>query len=553
MRQLVKGAVIVNGDGLTEPYEGDALIDGDRIAHLGSVPPSEARTADTTLDGRQRMLCPGFVDTHNHGALAGTCIGDHGVPVACELALRGGVTKRICGVDGLSPAPVAPEQRQEYAAQLEPLDGAVDGVIDGEWPWSTVEEFYHWHRGRSITDMGLHLGHSAVRRLVMGNLAAEADREQLRAMAEVVRREAPWTLGLSTGLIYNPAVYSDQRELTELVRAFNQVRPAALYPHIRSESDRILTALDEVITAAVDGGGGYCNEHSKIAGRRNWDKFEAVEAKIDDASGVIPTMENMYPWPSGSTTGDVIFPPEIRAGSREEFLDRLLDPDCRQAAYDKMRTDTTTWDNFVEFCGGLDGIRIAEVLPGIGDDFLGERLGDVARAFGCYDMDSFEAYEAVFDFVLINRGDVGIITHYGNEATMERFFRRPTMAICTDGLVPAAGRKPHPRCLGAFPKALRMARQMQIPAQEIVYRLSTLPCRFLGLESPVLRPGADASLTLVDWDNVTERNNFINPLIPPSGIEAVWVHGRLVHADGAFFPPDPPFDGRILLPAPPAS
>ena len=548
MRQLISDVVIVNGDGRTEPYEGDALIDGDRIAHLGSVPPTEARTADTTVDGRQRMLCPGFVDTHNHGALAGTRIGPHGVPMTCEMALRGGVTKRICGVDGLSPAPVAPDQRQEYAAQLEPLDG----TIDGEWEWSTVEEFYRWHRGRSVTDMGLYLGHSAVRRAVMGNLAAEAGDEQLRDMAEVVRREAPWTLGLSTGLIYNPAVYSDERELAELVRAFNQVRPAALFPHIRSESDLILNALDEVITAAVDGGGGYCNEHSKIAGRRNWDKFEEVEAKIDDAAGVIPTMENMYPWPSGSTTGDVLFPPEIRAGSREEFLARLLDPDCRRAAYEKMRTDTTTWDNFVGFCDGLDGVRIAEVLPGIGDDFLGERLGDVARAFGCYDMDSFEAYEAVFDFVLINRGDVGIITHYGNEATMERFFRRPTMAVCTDGLVPGPGRKPHPRSLGSFPKALRMARQMQIPAREIVYRMSTLPCEFLGLESPVLRPGADASLTLVDWDNVTERNNFLNPLIPPTGIDAVWVHGRLVHANGAFFPPDPPFEGRILLPEPPA-
>ena len=71
-------------------------------------------------------------------------------------------------------------------------------------------------------------------------------------MAEVVRREAPWCLGLSTGLVYNPAVYSDQREITALVRAFNEVKPGALYPHLRSESDDILAALDEVITA----GGG---------------------------------------------------------------------------------------------------------------------------------------------------------------------------------------------------------------------------------------------------------------------------------------------------------
>jgi len=46
---------------------------------------------------------------------------------------------------------------------------------------------------------------------------------EFEAMSEVLRREAPLTLGLSTGLVYNPAVYSDQREITALVRAFNQV------------------------------------------------------------------------------------------------------------------------------------------------------------------------------------------------------------------------------------------------------------------------------------------------------------------------------------------
>ncbi len=210
MRQLIRDALIVNGDGATEPFPGDVLIEGDRIAALGNVPTSGRVDVDIDIDARGRALAPGFVDTHNHGALGGTRIGDAGIPVACELALRGGVTRRICGVDGLSPAPVAPDQRAEYAAQLKPLDGA----IDEDWRWSTTSEFQAWHRGRSITDMGLYLGHSAVRRVVMGNLARTAEDSELNAMCQVVRKEAPFTLGLSTGLVYNPAVYSDQREIT---------------------------------------------------------------------------------------------------------------------------------------------------------------------------------------------------------------------------------------------------------------------------------------------------------------------------------------------------
>ena len=556
VRQLITDALIVTGDGATEPYRGDALIDGDLVVHLGAVPPSAVGGAELTIDAAGRVLAPGFVDTHNHGALAGTRVGKHGIPVSCEMAVRGGVTKRICGVDGLSPAPVAPDQRAEYAAQLAPLDGTIsgdtgqDGASDGsEWPWTTMEEFLRWHRGRSVTDLGMHMGHSAVRRTVMGNLDRTADDSQIRAMAEVVRREAPWCLGLSTGLVYNPAVYSDQREITALVRAFNEVKPGALYPHLRSESDDIVEALEEVITAAVDGGGGYCSEHSKIAGRRNWDRYNEVAAKLDDAAGSVPTMGNMYPYTAGSTTADALFPPEVRSGSRAEFMARLSDDDVRRFAFEKIYGDGSGWDNFVAFCGGLEGIQIAGVLEGVGDEFLGKRFSDVVLAAGVTDMSSIEAHDAVCDFFLHNRGEVAIISHYGNEATVERFFRRPNMALCTDGLMPGPGQKPHPRSLGSFPKALRMARELGIPLAEIVHRLAVLPCEFMGLPSPVLREGADASVVLFDWGRVTDRNSYEDPLVPPDGVDAVWVHGELVQHEGRIHPPKA-FGGRHLLTAP---
>ncbi len=540
-RQLIRNAMIVIGDGRTPPYPGDALIDGEVIAALGAVSVTEAQTADRVVEAGGRALSPGFVDTHNHGALGGTALSESGLPIACELAILGGVTKRICGVDGLSPAPVAEAQRSQYAAQLKPLDGAIDGA----WTWSSVAEFLAWHRGRSVTDMGLYLGHSAVRRVVMANVARVASDAEIGAMAEVVRREAPLTLGLSTGLVYNPAVFSDEREIAALVRAFNGVKPGALFPHLRSESDNIIASAKEVIGAAVEGGGGYCNEHSKIAGAQNYDRIGELEGLLADAASLVPTMENMYPYTAGSTTGDAIFPPEMRAGGRAEFLAALTDPAMRVAMIAKMRFDSRTWDNFVHFCGGLGGIQIAGVKPGVGDAFLGRRLADVARASGAADRDSAEAFDAVFDFFAANAGEIAIISHYGNDATMERFFRRPTMAICTDGLMPGPGQKPHPRSLGSFPKALRMAREMGIPLVEMVWRMATLPCRFLNLPDPTLCVGADASLTLFDPETVRERNDYLNPQIRPEGIDCVWIHGALVLDHGALIAPRP-FPGRTL-------
>ncbi len=540
-RQLIRNATIVTGDGRTPPYPGNALIDGEVIAALGAVSVTEAQTADRVIDAGGRALSPGFVDTHNHGALGGTALSESGLPVACELAILGGVTKRICGVDGLSPAPVAEAQRSQYAAQLKPLDGAIEGT----WTWSSVAEFLAWHRGRSVTDMGLYLGHSAVRRVVMANVARVASDAEIGAMAEVVRREAPLTLGLSTGLVYNPAVYSDEREIAALVRAFNGVKPGALFPHLRSESDNIIASAKEVIGAAVEGGGGYCNEHSKIAGAQNYDRIGELESLLADAASLVPTMENMYPYTAGSTTGDAIFPPEMRAGGRAEFLAALEDHAMRAAMIAKMRFESKSWDNFIHFCGGLGGIQIAGIKPGVGDAFLGRRLADVARAAGCADPDSAEAFGAVFDFFAANAAEIAIISHYGNDATMERFFRRPTMAICTDGLMPGPGQKPHPRSLGSFPKALRMAREMGIPLAEMVWRMATLPCRFLNLPDPTLRVGADASLTLFDPTTVCERNDYLNPEIRPEGIDCVWIHGALVLDHGALIAPRP-FPGRTL-------
>lgn len=542
MRHLIRNASIVTGDGVTAPYAGDVLIEDDMIVALGQIATTDAQTADRTTDAKGRALAPGFVDTHNHGALGGTAIGESGFPHACELAVLAGVTKRICGVDGLSPAPVVPDQRQQYAVQLKPLDGA----IDGDWSWSTVAEFLAWHRGRSITDMGLYLGHSAVRRVVMSNLARVATDAEIEAMGQVVRREAPLTLGLSTGLVYNPAVYCDQRELTALVRAFNGVKPGALFPHLRSESDNIIASVKEVVEASIDGGGAYCNEHSKIAGAQNYDRIDELESILGDASSSIQTMENMYPYTAGSTTGDAIFPPEMRAGTRAEFLARLADPAARKAMADKIRYDSKSWDNFVHFCSGLQGVQIAGVKPGVGDAFLGKRLGDVAAAAGAPDPMSDAAFDAVFDFYVKNAGEVAIITHYGHEATVERFFRRNTMAICTDGLMPGPGQKPHPRALGAFPKALRMGREMGIPLETMIWRMATLPCRFLNLPDPTLRPGADASLVLFDADTVTDRGDYLNPLVRPLGIDMVFVHGECVLDHGELIVPKRPFPGRVL-------
>ncbi len=342
-RQLIRDALIVNGDGRTAPYPGDVLIDDDVIVALGAVTASQAASADR----RHRRARPGAragFRRHPQSRRARR----HGdrrqrpapSPASSPFSAASPSASAASTACRRRPSPRRSARNTRRSSSRSTAPSTANGR------GRSIAEFLAWHRGRSVTDMGIYLGHSAVRRVVMANVARVASDAELAAMAEVVRREAPLTLGLSTGLVYNPAVYCDQRELTALVRAFNEVKPGALFPHLRSESDNIIASVKEVVEAAVDGGGGYCNEHSKIAGAQNYDRIGELESILADAASLIPTMENMYPYTAGSTTGDAIFPPEMRAGGRAEFLAR---PRRSGAAREDDRQDALRLDELGQF------------------------------------------------------------------------------------------------------------------------------------------------------------------------------------------------------------
>ena len=134
-------------------------------------------------------------------------------------------------------------------------------------------------------------------------------------MTEVVRREAPLTLGLSTGLVYNPAVYCDQREITALVRAFNE-REARRAVSASALGERQHHRQPQGSGRSLD------RRRRRLLQRALQDRRRAKlrpherdgEILLPTPPRSIPTMENMYPYTAGSTTGDAIFPPEMRAG-----------------------------------------------------------------------------------------------------------------------------------------------------------------------------------------------------------------------------------------------
>ena len=188
----ITGGLVVDGSGASA-RRADVGLRGDRITAVGSLE-EEARE---TIDATDRVVCPGFVDVHTH----------YDAQVFWDATLSPspfhGVTSVVGGNCGFSIAPLSPdagEYLMRMLARVEgmPLESLRDGV---PWDWRSFGEYLDRIDGRVAVNAGFMVGHSALRRGVMGERAVghEASAVELEAMLALLRRSlAEGGLGFST-------------------------------------------------------------------------------------------------------------------------------------------------------------------------------------------------------------------------------------------------------------------------------------------------------------------------------------------------------------------
>ncbi|HEY2517462.1 MAG TPA: D-aminoacylase [Polyangiaceae bacterium] len=505
---VLRGARLLDGTG-APARRCDVAIDGPEIAALG-----DGLRGHLQIDCGGLVIAPGFIDTHSHSDLH--LFADRHL----AMKLRQGVTTEVLGQDGISVAPVRREHIDITRRFLSGLDG---DPPEAPWDWTSVADYLRSvARARPSLDLTYLVPHGALRTFVMGPDDRPPSADELTGMErELEKALGEGAIGLSTGLIYAPCCYAQTPELIALGRVLKRAGDVPIVVHMRSESDAILEALDEMLTVARTSGCKLHISHFKIAGRYNVPKADAVLARIDEAraAGVRITCDQ-YPYAAGSTLLGAILPPWAHDGGADLTVKRLGDRATRARMREQMlETHECSWDNFWKWTGP-DGIVVSQIPSGRSPDLLGKTLAEAARARGHGD-----ALEFALDLLRDEAMGVGMVSHSQDEAVVARFMRLPYVNVCTDALL---GGRPHPRAYGTYPRVLgKYVREDGVlPLAEAVRKMTSQAAAAMGMKGVgVVAPGMRANLVVFEAERVRDTATFAEPIADPVGIEHVMVGG----------------------------
>jgi N-acyl-D-aspartate/D-glutamate deacylase len=383
----------------------------------------------------------------------------------------------------------------------------------------------------------------------MGDVAREATAADIAAMQEALARALDeGGRGFSSGLVYVPAAYATTDEVAALCEVV-AARRRPFFVHVRSESDRVVEATDEVLEVAARTGCHLHYSHIKAAGRDNWHKAAILIEHIAAAEEAgVDISADVHPYVAGSTSAIVLLPPWVQDGGHEAAIARLCDPAIRRRLRSQLMDDTTSWDNWWRFSDGWGGLKVARSRQ---SDLVGTSFADVISAAGITDPESQEGFDVIFDLLASENLGMSLVSFNNVEANVARFMSLPYTSIGTDAVVDHGGH-PHPRLHGTFPRVLgRFVRElgiMELP--EAVRKVTSQAAAVVGWGGVLgeVRVGLPADLVLFDPDEIADRATFESPWEYPVGIDGVWIAGwRMV--DGG----DLTIDADVVAGEPPTS
>ncbi len=507
---LLRNGIIYDGSG-NAPSVGDVAIHRDAIVALGQLADARGRKE---IDVTGLAVCPGFINMLSWATESLLRDG------RSQSDLRQGVTLEVMG-EGESMGPLNPQMKQDLLAQEGDLKYAVK--------WTTLGEYLDYLVGRGVScNVASFVGATTVRIHEIGYAdrpPTPAELERMRGLVRQAMEEG--ALGVGSALIYAPAFYAKTDELIALCQVASE-HGGGYISHLRSEGNRFLEAIDELLTIAREARISAEIYHLKAAGASNWNKLDAACQKIEAAraSGLRITAD-MYTYTAGATGLDAAMPPWVQEGGYKQWARRLQDPAIRERVKHEMITPTDDWESLYLAAGAPDKVLLVGFKNPKLKPLTGKTLAEVARFRGK------SPEETAMDLVIEDGSRVDTVYFMMSEENVRKQIRLPWVSFGSDAgsLAPAGPflkSNPHPRAYGNFSRLLGkyVRDEKVIPLQEAVRRLTSLPAENLKLDRRgALKPGYFADVVVFDPAQIQDHATFDQPHQYATGVMHVFVNG----------------------------
>jgi N-acyl-D-amino-acid deacylase len=514
---IIRGGTVYDGTG--EPgRRADVALRGDRVAAIGDL---AGVPAPLVVDATGLAVSPGFINMLSWSTESLLADG------RSQGEIRQGVTTEIFG-EGSSMGPLNDAMKKRAVEQM--------GDIKYDITWTTLAEYLKDLERRGVSpNVASFLGATTVREHVIGLEDKAPTPAQLDAMRALVRSEMEaGALGIGSSLIYAPAFYASTEELIELCKMAAQYRGKYI-SHMRSEGNRLLEAIDELIRISREAGIPAEIYHLKAAGRANWPRMDDAIRKIEAARAQgLKITADMYTYTAGATGLDAAMPPWVLDGGYKEAFKRLRDPAQRRKIAQAITTPSSDWENLYLAAGSPERVLLVEFKSEKLKPLTGKTLAEVAAMRGK------DPAEVIMDLVAEDESRVGTVYFMMSEENLSKQIRLPWMSFGSDAASmapepPFTKSSAHPRAYGNFARLLGkyVRDEKVIPLAEAVRRLTGLPASNLELDRRgFLKEGMFADVAVFDPAVIADRATFDQPHQYAVGMKHVFVNGAQVLKDG---------------------
>ena len=503
---LILGGILVDGSG-QESSHTNIGVQGDRITWIGE----DGAQATDTLDATGLVVAPGFIDVHSHTV----------------------------------PALLEPQRRMNEGVLRQGVTTVVGGPDGGFGPEMIRTVIEALGNNGSGTNVATYIGHNAIRENVMGEDQQRAPNPSEFGIMRTQVREGMelGAVGFSTGLMYEPGMFSETSEVVELAR---EVAPfGGIYDsHVRNPVHAFVESDQEVVSisegAEISGKIG----HLKAVGLHNEGRINDVIDLVEGArSRGVEIVSDQYPYDGAATSsliGIIVIPSSmtdleglrssgpVDSEAAARFRSMLVDPSRRTQLKEASENGIDGGFAWLK-ATGYSSMRIVSSTDY--PELVGVYLTELPE-------EGQDPFDAVMDLIAGASAPVNITLGAITEEDVRTLMIQPWNMIASDGAYAdgsEAGRG-HPRGAGTFARFLGhyVREEGVLSLEEAIRKITSLPADFLGLmDRGRIEEGYAADLSIFNAETIIDRSDWDYPQRFAEGIVHVLVNGIPVLRDGS--------------------